>query len=54
MRWMRELGQVACMEVKRKGYRAWEEKPEVKRPLGRQRHSWKNNIKMDGKEIRQV
>jgi hypothetical protein len=50
-RWMRELGQVACMEVRRNGYRAWEEKPEGKRKgkrsLVRQRHSQKNNSKMD-------
>jgi hypothetical protein len=26
-------------------------KPKGKRPLGRPRHRWKNNIKMDCKEI---
>jgi len=45
---MRELGQVACMEERRYGYRAWEVKPEG------ERHSWENSIKMDGEEIRWV
>jgi hypothetical protein len=26
-------------------------RPEVKRPLGRPRHRWKDNIKMDLKEV---
>ena len=26
-------------------------KPEVKRPLGRPRHSWEDNIKMDLQEV---
>jgi hypothetical protein len=26
-------------------------KPEVKRPLGRPRHKWENNIKMDLQEV---
>jgi len=26
-------------------------KPEVKRPLGRPRHRWENNIKMDLQEV---
>jgi hypothetical protein len=29
-------------------------KPETKRPLGRQRCMWENNIKMDLREIRRV
>jgi hypothetical protein len=28
-------------------FRAWVGKPEGERPLGRPRHRWKNNIKMD-------
>jgi hypothetical protein len=33
---------------KRRGiYRDWVGKPEVKRPLGRPRGRWENNIKMD-------
>jgi hypothetical protein len=27
------------------------EKPEVKRPFGRQRHRWEDNIKMDLQEV---
>jgi hypothetical protein len=38
-RWMRELGQVACMEERRYWYRAWAEKCEG------ERCSWENNIK---------
>jgi hypothetical protein len=33
-------------------YRVLVGRPEGKRPLGRPRHSWKNNIKMDLREIR--
>ena len=29
----------------------WWGKPEGKRPLGRPRHSWKDNIKMDLQEV---
>jgi hypothetical protein len=32
-------------------YRVLVGKPERKRPLGRHRSGWKNNIKMDTKEI---
>jgi hypothetical protein len=36
----------------RKGvYRFLVEKPEEKRPLGRSRHSWEDNIKMDLQEV---
>jgi hypothetical protein len=40
------------MEEKRYGYRVWEKKSEGKTPLGRQKHNWDNNIKMDVKKIR--
>jgi hypothetical protein len=33
-------------------YRVLEGKPEGKRPLGRLRHRWEDNIKMDLKEVR--
>jgi hypothetical protein len=32
-------------------YRVLVGKPEGKRPLGRPRHRWKNNIKMDLQEV---
>jgi hypothetical protein len=35
----------------RKAYRIIVEKPEGKVPLGRSRHRWEHNIKMDLKEI---
>jgi hypothetical protein len=39
------------MGEKRNGYRLLVGKPEGKRPLGKQRHRWVNNIKMDLLEI---
>jgi hypothetical protein len=41
---------VARME-KRNAYRILVGKPEGKRPLGRPRHRWVDNIKMDLREI---
>jgi hypothetical protein len=32
-------------------YRVLVEKPEEKRPLGRHRHRWEDNIKMDLQEV---
>jgi len=32
-------------------YRVWVEKPKGKRPLGRPRHRWEDNIKMDFQEL---
>jgi hypothetical protein len=40
-------GHVARMGAKRNAYRILVGKPERKRPLGRLRHKWVNNIKMD-------
>jgi hypothetical protein len=40
------------MGEKRNVYRLLVEKPERKRPLGRPRHRWMDNIKMDLSEIR--
>jgi hypothetical protein len=48
MRWARH---VARMGEKRNVYRLLVGKPEGKRPLGRQRRRWINNIKMDHLEI---
>jgi hypothetical protein len=39
------------MGEKKNAYRILVEKPEVKRPLGRPRHRWVDNIKMDVREI---
>jgi hypothetical protein len=39
------------MGVKRNAYRKLVGKPEGKRPLGRRRRRWVNNIKMDLREI---
>jgi hypothetical protein len=40
----------AC-STKRKAYKILVGKPEGKRPLGRPRHGWVDNIKMDLREI---
>jgi hypothetical protein len=48
---MRWAGHAAQMGVKRNAYTILVEKPEGKRPLGRPRHRWVDNIKMDLKEI---
>jgi hypothetical protein len=39
------------MGKKRNAYRISVGKPEGKRPLGRRRHKWKDNIKIDLREI---
>jgi hypothetical protein len=44
---MRCAGHVARMGKKRNAYRLLVGKPEGKRPLGRPRHRWMDNIKMD-------
>jgi hypothetical protein len=50
---MRWAGHVARIGAKRNAYtyRILVEKPEGKRPLGRQRGRWVGNIKMDLREI---
>jgi hypothetical protein len=49
---MRWAGHVAPMGEKRNAYRILVGKPEGKRPLGRPRSSWLDNIKMDLRDIR--
>ena len=48
---MRFPGHVACMGERRGVYRVFVGKPEGKRPLGRPRHRWEDNIKMDLQEV---
>jgi hypothetical protein len=48
---VREAGRVACMEEGRGVYRVLVRMPEGKRPLGRPRRRWEDNIKMDLREI---
>jgi len=48
---MRWAGHVARMAARRGAYRVLVGKPEGKRPLGRPRHRWEDNIKMDHQEV---
>jgi hypothetical protein len=48
---MRWEGHVARMGEKRNTYRLLVGKPEGRRPLGRPRHRWLDNIKMDLVEV---
>ena len=48
---MRLVGHVAHMGERRGMYRVLVGKVEGKRPLGRPRHRWEDNIKMDLKEV---
>jgi hypothetical protein len=49
---MRWAGHVALMREKRNAYRILVEKPEGKRPLGKPRRMWVDNIKIDLKRDR--
>ena len=46
-RQLRWTGHIACMELSRNEYRVLVWKPEGKRPSGKPRHRWEDNIKMD-------
>jgi hypothetical protein len=48
---MRWAGHVARMGPKRNAYSILVEEPKEKRPLGRPRRSWVDNIKMEFREI---
>ena len=48
---MRWAGHVVCMGDMRGIFRVMVGKPEGKRPLGRQRRRWEDNIKMDLQEV---
>jgi hypothetical protein len=49
---VRWAGHAACTREKRNAYRILVGKPEVMRLLGRPRRRWKDNIKMDLREMR--
>ena len=42
---------MACVEERRSVYRVLLGKPEGKGPLGKPRHRWEDNIKMDLQEV---
>ena len=44
-------GHVACIGERRGVYRVLVGKPEGKRPLGKPRHRWEDNMKMDLQEV---
>jgi len=48
---MRWVGHVACVGERRGIYRILLGKSEGKRPLGRPRHRWEDNIKMEHQEV---
>jgi hypothetical protein len=48
---MRLAGNVARMADKRGAYRILVGRPEGRRPLGRPRRRWEDNIKMDFREV---
>jgi hypothetical protein len=48
MKWVEH---VVCIGAKRNVYRIFVGKPEEKRPVGRSRRRWEDNIKMDLREI---
>jgi hypothetical protein len=48
---MRWAGHVVCMGEVRGAYNILVGKPEGRRPLGRPRHRWEDNIKMDLRKI---
>jgi hypothetical protein len=49
--WKRWVGHVVCMGEMRNAYKILVGKPEGKRPLGRPRHRWEDDIKMGLREI---
>jgi hypothetical protein len=51
LRRMRWAGHVACMGDSKGVYWVLVGKPEGKKPLGRPRHGWKDNINMDLQEV---
>jgi len=48
---MRRAGHVACVGEERGVYRVFVGKPGGRRPLGKPRHRWVDNIRMDLQEV---
>jgi hypothetical protein len=48
---MRWVGHAACMGEGRGVYRVLVGEPQGRRPLGRPRHRWEDNVKLDVREI---
>jgi len=48
---MRWAGHVACVWERRGIFKVMVGKPEGERPLGKQRHRWEENIKIDLQEV---
>ena len=48
---LRWAGHAACVEQSRNAYRVLAGKSEGKRPVGRLRYRWEDNIKMDLREV---
>ena len=48
---MRRAGDVACIGEKRDVYRVLKGKPDGRRPLGRSRSRWEDNINIDLQEV---
>ena len=48
---LRWAGHVARMQQSRNAYRVLVGKPEGKRPLGRPKRRWEDNIKIDSREV---
>ena len=48
---MRRTGHVASMEERKVAFKVLVGKPEGKRPFGRLRHRWEDNVKMDLQEV---
>jgi hypothetical protein len=42
---------IACLGVRKGAYKVLVGKPEGRRPLGRPRHKWEDNIEMDLREV---
>ena len=51
LRRLRWVERVACLEIPRNAYQILLGSPEGKRRLGRPRHRWEDNIKIDLKEV---
>jgi hypothetical protein len=44
---MKRVGHLVCMEEMRNAYKILVRKPKGKRPCGRTRHRWEDNIRLD-------